>query len=346
MLEGSGAVTLFGRFSKLSRGDLDRLLRAKGSGAIKDLTQATTLFVVGDGATNLIARGTLDRRLAEADRRGIQIAGEMRLLDWLEGRDDPPGTLATGRASPQLVRLLAAFDLIRVTAGKMRFQDAATLKSAEDLEAADMAQTDILQTLRTKRDAPRGRHRLALSPAGAPYLAWDDGATDLSGQGILDLEDLEGLEILFEEALEAEAMGDLASAARGFDQCRRADKKDPIAPFNLGNVRVAQGDPEGARLAFEIALARDPHFAEAHFNLAALLEQSGQIEQAKTHLSAAIQHAPAYADPHFNLAQLHLKADARAAALSHFQQFMSLAPNHPLSKTAERALTLLRGMHP
>ena len=81
-------------------------------------------------------------------------------------------------------------------------------------------------------------------------LQWPDGLTTLEGQGVLAFdEDHASLDDLFEAAALADADGDADEAARLYDLCARADRKDPIAPFNLANMRLAEGAHDQAALA-------------------------------------------------------------------------------------------------
>ncbi|NNE89313.1 MAG: tetratricopeptide repeat protein [Silicimonas sp.] len=88
-------------------------------------------------------------------------------------------------------------------------------------------------------------------------------------------------------------------------------KRDPIAPFNLGNVQAELGNFKAARLSYQSAIARDPRFSEAHFNLAGVFESAGNLDAAADHLRQALNIDQSYAEAHFNLAHLALKADAQ-----------------------------------
>ena len=62
--------------------------------------------------------------------------------------------------------------------------------------------------------------------------------------------------------------------------------RDPIAPYNLGNIRLAQGAHDQAILAYQQALARDAGFVEARYNLAQALEAAGKPDAAAGELTA------------------------------------------------------------
>ena len=348
MLGGLKNVALFGRFTLLPRGDVIRLLENAGASQTKDLTRSTDLLAIGAGAANLIS-GPLPNRLAQARARAVPAMGEARLLEVLRGEEGDPGTLDLASVSPgetDLPDLLNAFDLIRLTHNKIRFSDTDTLRTALALAAGGAEPTEVVSALFQRRQAPKGRHRLELDAQGVPILVWEDGVSAVSGQTFLPLGDGDGLNEVFEEALEAETSGDLNHAARLYRIATRHDRKDAIAPFNLGNVLLSTKEHASAQLAFQTAIARRPGFPEAHYNLAITLEEQGKPGEAMDALRTALRHEKDYPDALFNLAQLELASESHSDALDHFRRFLSAAPNHPLAPSAERAVTLLRSVAP
>lgn len=336
-------VTLFGRFRRAPRAEIVRQLNAVGASAIKDLTRATTLFVIGQGAVNLMPDGRLGRRLKEARDRGLPVIGEARLLAQLGGQDPIEGSIpavSTAQVSNALLDVLNAFDVVRVSDGKIPFQDVDALKNAAKLEGNGLDPLDTLSALRRRRFAPLGRHQLTTDAQGDAVLQWDDGVTTLTGQGMLPLDEGDGLDALFETAMELELAGDLTAAARAFETCARTDKRDPIAPFNLGNVQRELGDLKAARLSYQSAIARDPQFAEAHFNLAGVLEES-DAEAAAHHLREALVIDQTYAEAHYNLAHLAFKNDVRDEAEAHFRRFIALVPHGKRASIAAKALKII-----
>ncbi len=143
---------------------------------------------------------------------------------------------------------------------------------------------------------------------GRAVLEWEDGITTLSGQFMLPLDEGDSVETLVEEALDAEASGNLATALRRFETCARADRRDPVVPFNLGDVQTTLGDMRAARLSYERAIDRDPRFAEAHFNLAGVLERLGDFDNAMRHLRLAVAADEEFLEALFKLAQLERAA--------------------------------------
>ena len=345
-------VALYGRFTPGVRDRLQRRVLDAGGSAARDLTRHGDLLVVGALATTLIDSGALSARLAAAATRDAPVLGERAfgaILD--EAPDRTPATLPLQTALAQTAlmpadaALLAAFDLIGLEGDKVRFGDAATLRAAAELIAAGRSRAETVRILAEARDlAPRGRHRIVLT-GGEAALEWHDGRrTTLRGQGTLPLgDDHPSVDDLFEGAALAEARGDLAAAARLYDQCARADRADPIAPYNLGNIRLADGQTDArayddAALAYRQALARDPGFVEARYNLAQALEARGKVEAAATELARVLAAEPTHADAIFNLAQLRMSAGDMAAAKALYERYLTLGPPDAWAATARKAL--------
>jgi len=340
------AIALYGRFSHGARDRLEREIEAGGGEVARDLTRRSDALVVGALATVLIDSGALAGRLQAARERGVPVLGERSFAEALAGETPKPATLplATALADTRLTQddaaVLAAFDLIGLDDDKVRFGDAQVIRTAAELAAGGRSLAETVRILTRARDrAPRGRHRIVLTPSGDAALQWDDGRSTLEGQGVLPLGDGHAsLEDLFEGAAVAEAEGELDEAARLYDLCARADRKDAIASFNLGNIRLAQGDPDQAALAYRRALARDGRFLEARYNLAQALEAAGKDEAAAVELSGILDDDPAYPDAVFNLAQLRMKTGRMDAARALFQRYLTLDPPEPWAQTARKAI--------
>ena len=236
--------------------------------------------------------------------------------------------------------ILAAFDLIVVEADNCRFGDAATLRTAGELLDGGRLLGDVVRILSRARDlSPLGRHKVVLTLSGEAALQWQDGLTTLEGQGLFALdEDHASLDDLFDGAAFAEADGDLDEAARLYDMCGRADRGDAIAPYNLGNIRLAQGQHDQAALAYQQALARDATFVEARYNLAQALESAGKLDAAQTELARVLDADPLHADAVFNLAQLRMQAGETRAAKALYERYLTLDPPDAWAATARKAI--------
>jgi len=341
------SVALYGRFSPGARERLAGQITRAGGLVARDLTRRSDVLVIGSLAGALIDRGVLGARLKTARERGVPVMGERAFAAELAGEEAPAATLplATALAQSALtqddVDILAAFDLIVVADGATRFGDAGMLRTAGELLARGRSQADVVRILSQSRDqSPVGRHKIVLTPAGEPALRWDDGLTTLDGQGVLPLEDDHAsLDDLFEAAALAEADGALDDAARLYDMCARADRRDAIALYNHGNIRMAQGGHDDAALAYRRALTRDASLIEARYNLAQALEAAGKLDAASDELERVLEADPAYSDAVFNLAQLRMKSGGIAEAKALYERYLALNPPEDWAATARKAIT-------
>ena len=325
------AIALYGRFSPGGRDRLEREIAARGGLVARDLTRRSDTLVVGGLATILVDSGALGARLEAARERGVPALGERAFADALAGEPDrTPATLAlsTALAGAPLTRedaeVLAAFDLISIEGDSCRFGDAQLIRTAAELVGGGRSLGETVRILQRSRDSsPRGRHRIVLTSSGEAALQWPDGRTTLDGQGVLALDgDQASLEDLFE----------------AYDLCARADRKDPIAPYNHGNIRLTQGANDKAILAYQQALARDAKFVEARYNLAQALEAAGKANGAAMELSRVLDADPGYSDAVFNLAQLRMKAGEMVAARKLYERYLALGPPEDWAQTARRAI--------
>jgi tetratricopeptide (TPR) repeat protein len=349
-------VALYGRFLPGSRQRLSEEVRQRGGAVSRDLTRRSTALVIGSQAIALIDIGAVAERMTTARQRNVPVRGERSFGADLAGEPDlafeASLPLANALASTNLnvddAELLAAFDLIVVSSGACRFADASVLRAAGDLRGQGRTLGETVRILTQARDhAPLGRRQIVVQPSGEAALKWEDGLTTLDGQGLLPLEgDESSLDGLFESAALAEAHGDLDEAARLYDQCARADRTDGIAPFNYGNIRLAQGAPDAAALAYQQALARDPGFVEARYNLAQALEAAGKPEAAVATLTRILEADETHADALFNLAQLRMKAGELARAKALYERFLALGPGPEWAAKARRAIRYCAALTP
>jgi tetratricopeptide (TPR) repeat protein len=342
------AIALYGRFSPGARERLERSIIRQGGTVTRDLTRRSDCLVIGSLATPLVDSGALAARLRSARDRGVSVLGERAFAAALSGKAKPPPTLplatALGEAaiSADELGILAAFDLIQLTAECVAFGDKTVLQTAAELVSAGRTFGDVIRILcRTRDISPRGRHRLVLTNGGATALQWTDGLTSLEGQGLLPFDEANAtLDDLFEAASVAEGEGHLDQAAHLYDLCVRADRKDAIAAYNMGNIRLAQGAHGEAALAYQQALARDPKLTEARYNLAQALEEAGKIIEAREELTKLLVIEPGHADALFNLAQLQLVGGEAVQAKELYERYLALGPPEPWAVKARRAIRL------
>ena len=338
-------AALYGRFSPGAREALAAEIVRRGGAVARDLTRRSDFLIVGAFAYPSIDTGRISARIGAARARATPVVSERRFGEILRGAETDAATLplssVKGAGLPRAtIEILAAFDVVRLEGENCRFADAAALKSATDLIASGRTPGETVRILTEVRDrAPAGRRRVVLDGAGRAALQWESGLTRLDGQGYLPFEG-EGASIddLFEDAATAEVEGDLDEAARLYERAARADRSDPIAPFNLGAVRLAAERHGEAALAFRQAIARDPNFVEARYNLAVVSEKLGKFDLAREQLGEALEIEPGYSDARFNLAQLDLKRGALAEAKMHFERYLAEGPPPEWAEKARRAI--------
>jgi tetratricopeptide (TPR) repeat protein len=341
------SVALYGRFSPGGRERLNREISERRGLVARDLTRRSDVLVIGSLATALIDSGGLPARLRQARERAVPVFGERSFEAALgnETADDATLPLSTVLAQTGLTEsdavLLAAFDLVVIRGDKCRFADAAVMRTAAEMLHQHHSRGDVVRILQQARDkAPTGRRKVVLGPFAKGALQWEGGLTTLEGQGYLPLENAHpDIDELFEAAELSEAAGNREDAARLYAICATADRGDPIALYNLGNVRLAQGENKEALLAYERALARDKGFVEARYNLALALEAGGKQKRALDELKRALAADPAYSDAMFNLAQLLMKSGDIAAAKPLYERYLASNPPAEWAATARKAIT-------
>jgi Flp pilus assembly protein TadD len=104
---------------------------------------------------------------------------------------------------------------------------------------------------------------------------------------------------------------------------------NPETNFALGNLRLAQGDPAGAKSFYRAALQADGKHKGALNNLGVLALEERQWELAIKFFHASIQSDPADATTHYLLARAELENGAAATALSEIQIALRLKPEQP-----------------
>lgn len=156
----------------------------------------------------------------------------------------------------------------------------------------------------------------------------------------------------YEEALRrdptlAAARLQLASALRLARQtARAAEILQPLtdraaASYELGLIRLDEGNLDQGIAAIERAIAADPDMAEAHNLLAGILLTRGDSARAEASVREAIRIWPEYADAHKNLGALLSARGDLSQACFHLETALRLQP----SLTAARyhyALALAR----
>jgi superkiller protein 3 len=135
-------------------------------------------------------------------------------------------------------------------------------------------------------------------------------------------------------AEEAEDRGDLAAAAKGYEQLIKGNP-DAEVFFNFGNILYQLGREGTAAEQYIKALDLDPDFAEAWNNLGNALVAIGKSEEAIEAYCKALALVPEYPDAHCNLATILERLGRLDEAAAHRAEFVRAFPS-------EAQLRLLR----
>lgn len=121
--------------------------------------------------------------------------------------------------------------------------------------------------------------------------------------------------------------GNLDTAAQLLERAIVSGGSNAVLHSNLGMVRQAQGDFEGAIAACQRAVQLRPDFPEAHNNLGISLQSQGRLDEAAACYRRAIELTPAYFEAHNNLANvLHAQNNPREA-IRHYREALRLQPD-------------------
>jgi tetratricopeptide (TPR) repeat protein len=101
------------------------------------------------------------------------------------------------------------------------------------------------------------------------------------------------------------------------------------AHYNLGNARVAAGQPAAAVPSFEAALRLKPDDGTIAYNLASVLQQLGRDAEAVGYFEIALRHGPEASDTHANLAVALARTGRIDEAVTHFRRATALEPKAP-----------------
>jgi tetratricopeptide (TPR) repeat protein len=104
---------------------------------------------------------------------------------------------------------------------------------------------------------------------------------------------------------------------------------NPETNFALGNLRLAQSDPAGAKSFYRAALQADAKHKGALNNLGVIALDERQWKMAINFFHASIQSDPADATTHYLLARAELENGNAATALSEIQIALHLQPEQP-----------------
>ncbi len=102
-----------------------------------------------------------------------------------------------------------------------------------------------------------------------------------------------------------------------------------MAAYNLGNLRLARGDPEAAVTFFDRAIVLRPGDAEAYTNRGVALRRLGRMEDAIASYREALRRAPVSFSAHFDLGGALAATSRWEEAATQFEAARRIEPDHP-----------------
>jgi Flp pilus assembly protein TadD len=116
------------------------------------------------------------------------------------------------------------------------------------------------------------------------------------------------------------------------------ESRQPERWLRLGDLLLANGDPEGALNAFEQAGVLGARPQDVAVGQSAALIELGELLRAKRVLEEGLANAPEDARLHNNLGVVAREMGDKASAAEHFRRAIELAPDWPLPRQNLEAL--------
>jgi tetratricopeptide (TPR) repeat protein len=337
-LDGSAlksSVAFTGRLACMSRAEAFEVVRKRGGTPSPAVTKRTQVLIVGELGWPLLDDGRPSNKLSRATALGIPIVSERRFLEWagksVSNHDQktysPDQLAALSKMSIGMIRKLSQLSLLDEQDGRFGFRDLASARQLAKLLNDGVRLSEIIRAVSEIRkwfpDAGLAGVRLQAGAISDIQVEQSGGRTDKYGQFVFAVDGArEDPDELFDRALAAERIGDIAEAERLYRLLMKSDRTDASAPFNLGNMLRATARTVEAEAALREATRVNPAFAEAWYNLADLLDDQGRSESAVECLRKAIVVAPDYIDAMFNLALLLQRKGAYAEAADYWQRYL------------------------
>ncbi|MCI0462915.1 MAG: tetratricopeptide repeat protein, partial [Gemmataceae bacterium] len=301
----------------------------------------------------------IDKALALAPKDGGAHLNRGHALVSLKKLDDAIAAYTQAIGCDQEQERAAAYSSRGLTlAQKGEFRAAiADHEKAIALEKADARlHYNFGKTLYESKDAPRAIVALQRAIQLKPRFA---EACYVMGLACMETKDLDGAIAAFRKAIDtrpnyAEACMNLgvALSVRGRPDAAkyllRAIKINPNLPeahFNLGNVRIAQGDLRGAASAYEKAVEIKPDFAAAWSNLGQARKGLKDLPGAIKAYQKAIDLDPKLPEARSNLGAALCEDRKAVDAERHLRMAIKLKPNYPQAHSNLGLSLNIQGKH-
>ncbi len=162
-------------------------------------------------------------------------------------------------------------------------------------------------------------------------------------QKIIDL-DGQDIDAWVSKAMAYVNIDDLEAAE---DACRKALKIDPESAYAcnaLGDICVAMGKKEEAKLSYQHALEIDNSDPQPYVNLAELYYEDEVLEQAEEYCLKGLSVDAGYAPGYLTLGYVCLDLDRSEEAVEHFQQFLRLEQDPAAKQLKEEVSAVIEGL--
>jgi len=235
---------------------------------------------------------------------------------------------------------------------RFSFRDVVLLRTAHELQAADIPTRKILRALQRLKatlpsELPLTGLRITAVGSTIAVRERDSQWEAESGQLLMDFEVAAARgSVAFVEHLQGEdanpPQSAQASADAWFAQGEELETRDmqgaeaayrkalAIAPdfsdayLNLGAMLCESGRHEEAATLYDAALGQRPDVALLHFNRAVALEDLGRLPDALQSYERCLEIDSTVGDAHFNAARLHDHLGHRREAIRHFSAYRRL----------------------
>jgi len=354
----TGEVIVFsGELSSVGRADaLDAVTRLGGR-TDPDVSEATTILVLGGSASDADALEVRAGTMQRAERINTSGAGRIRII----GEEDfcrLAGLLSAARLRRQFyavrdirgmypairedhLRYLEKLDLVQPVArvGGDRFYGFADLAAIRQVATALDQGQRLRQVLRGLEAERRGqlafdfaeRPPSGARPARVVALDRSRGAAMSAGSARPLSSSADAPARLAAQYFHEGASLDADESQRdeAADAYRKALVLDPeLVPalVNLANIHYASDRLIEAQALYERAIHVEPDCFEAYFNLANVHHDLGRYGEALGCYEEAVTLNPGYADAHFYLAVTLEKLGRSREARPHWRAYQQLAP--------------------
>ncbi len=115
---------------------------------------------------------------------------------------------------------------------------------------------------------------------------------------------------------------------KSFENALSLEPKNPVLLTEIGKLKLAKQDIEGAVTLFNQAIALKGDYTDAYMQLVTLDERESKIQEAKDKLEELLRVSPFYVDGYFQLGRLYYNEGNLDKAIGNFSAAVQLFPNH------------------